>query len=135
MAASQTIFDLPTPTLPAIITSPPTAQFTPGPGCVDDPDNNWVVVTSCYAYPLGVTGYMGGQSPDWLTCQVTEFGPPPGQVYETPCGMPVSTVDVEGETKYYTGCPVGYTAVDSSEYTYTYRDRFRTDYYMECCPT
>ncbi|GAP85731.2 hypothetical protein SAMD00023353_1400130 [Rosellinia necatrix] len=43
----------PGPTLPAMITSPPTAQFTPGPGCVD-PENHWVV------YNFNVDGYFTG---------------------------------------------------------------------------
>ncbi|KAI1358314.1 hypothetical protein F5Y08DRAFT_322100 [Xylaria arbuscula] len=123
----------PTPTLPAIITEPPTAQFTPGPGCVD-PEDHWAVVTSCFAIALE-DNYETYSSPDWLTCQVTEFGPPPGM---PSCTIPYEAGTVVDEvTTYYSGCPSAYTA--ASTYAYSYKEggeegaeRIEVAY---CCPT
>ncbi|CAJ2511318.1 Uu.00g069430.m01.CDS01 [Anthostomella pinea] len=123
--ALQTAFE-PTLTSPAIVTSPPTAQFTPGPGCIGTEDH-WVVVSSCFA---GAVGDVSGlyPSPDWLTCQLTQFGPPVfGPV--TSCYMPYSaeaTVD-------YTECPSGYSGATTKHYTYS--DGLWTDYDIQCCPT
>ncbi|KAI1815249.1 hypothetical protein GGS20DRAFT_356133 [Poronia punctata] len=130
--SSPTLFDLtPTATLAAVITSPPSAQFTPGPGCID-PEDNWIVATSCYAEPVD-EAHRGDPSPDWLTCQVTEFGPPPiGATGE--CFAPPSTVG-EGITTWYTGCASGYTALATNVFTYTHGDRYEVSYLEQCCPS
>jgi hypothetical protein len=123
---------LPTPTLPAIITDPPTAQFTPGPGCID-PDNNWVIITSCYAYPLDLA-YTALPSPDWLTCQLTQFGPAWVVDSASPCYQPTSTV-VDNRPTYYAGCPSGYDAVSSGQYTLASGAGSAVAYNTLCCPT
>ncbi|KAI0535066.1 hypothetical protein GGR58DRAFT_480588 [Xylaria digitata] len=127
--ASPTVFE-PTITLPAAVTSPPTVQFTPGPGCVD-PEDHWVVVTSCFAQALGEF-YSISPSPDWLTCQVTQFGPP--QNGPSSCFVPYSAQTVvDAETRFYSGCPSGYTGASSA--SYSWKDRALTDYNVFCCPT
>ncbi|KAI1759825.1 hypothetical protein GGR53DRAFT_512213 [Hypoxylon sp. FL1150] len=125
--ASPTVYN-PSITLPAYITSPPTAQFTPGPGCVD-PEDHWVVVTSCYAMPLneGIT-----TSPDWLTCQLTQFGPPNNAPRS--CYVPYSAETVvDTKTLYYSGCPSGYTG--ASTLAYSFSERLQNDVNVYCCPT
>ncbi|KAI0873007.1 hypothetical protein GGS24DRAFT_409278 [Hypoxylon argillaceum] len=120
----------PTPTLPGIITAPPTAQFTPGPGCVD-PEDHWVVVTSCYAQALG-EAYSIYPSPDWLTCQFTQFGPPEGG--PASCYVPYSAQTVvDAETRFYSDCPSGYAGVATQEYTGP--GGFESDVHVFCCPT
>ncbi|KAI0429709.1 hypothetical protein F5Y09DRAFT_309453 [Xylaria sp. FL1042] len=127
--ASPTIF-FPTPTLPAVITNPPTAVFTPGPGCID-PDDHWVVVTSCAAFALG-ENYSLYPSPDWLTCQLTQFGPPENG--PASCFEPYSAQTVVNEvTSYYSGCPSGYTG--ASTLTLSRSDGLETNYDIYCCPT
>ncbi|KAF2971687.1 hypothetical protein GQX73_g1865 [Xylaria multiplex] len=127
--ASPTIFE-PTLTLPAVVTSPPTIQFTPGPGCID-PEDHWVVVTSCYADALGEF-YSISPSPDWLTCQVTQFGPP--QNGPSSCFVPYSAQTViDAETRFYSGCPSGYTGASSASYSWS--DGALTDFNVYCCPT
>ncbi|KAI1743246.1 hypothetical protein F4680DRAFT_409613 [Xylaria scruposa] len=127
--ASQTVF-LPTPTLPASITSPPTAQFTPGPGCVD-PEDHWVVVTSCAAVPLGENNGPYS-SPDWLTCQLTQFGPPENG--PASCYVPYSAQTVvDAETRFHSGCPSGYSG--ASTHSYSRSDGLATNIYVFCCPT
>ncbi|KAI1419572.1 hypothetical protein F5Y12DRAFT_231733 [Xylaria sp. FL1777] len=127
--ASPTVFN-PAPTLPAAITSPPTAQFTPGPGCVD-PGNHWVVVTSCAAVALGE--YYGlSPSPDWLTCQLTQFGAP--QNAPASCYVPYSAQTVvDAETRFYSGCPSGYTG--ASTLLNSRSDGLETNFDVLCCPT
>ncbi|GAW24125.1 hypothetical protein ANO14919_137060 [Xylariales sp. No.14919] len=121
---------IPTPTLPAVITAPPTVQFTPGPGCVD-PDDHWVVVTSCYAYALNADPSQYS-SPDWLTCQVTQFGP--AQNGPASCFVPYSAQTVvDEETRFYTDCPVGYSGADTR--TYSRSDGLESDFHVYCCPT
>ncbi|KAI6084585.1 hypothetical protein F4821DRAFT_242542 [Hypoxylon rubiginosum] len=127
--ASPTVYN-PSLTLPAYITSPPTAQYTPGPGCVD-PEDHWVVVTSCYANALG-EDYTLQPSPDWLTCQLTQFGPPEN----TPrsCYIPYTAQTVvDAETTFYSGCPSGYTG--ASTFAYSYSDGLENDFNIYCCPT
>lgn len=130
--ASVTFYN-PTPTLPALITEPPTAQFTPGPGCVD-PEDHWAVVTSCFAIALE-DDYETYSSPDWLTCQVTEFGPPPGA---TSCFVPYKAGTVVDEvTTYYSGCPSAYTTASTYAISYSEggeegAERIEVAY---CCPT
>ncbi|KAI0118718.1 hypothetical protein GGR51DRAFT_497386 [Nemania sp. FL0031] len=127
--ASVTFYQ-PTPTLPAIITNPPTAQFTPGPGCVD-PEDNWVVVTSCFAIALG-QGQQSYSSPDWLTCQVTQFGPP--QNGPSSCFLPWEAGTAVNEvTTYFSGCPSGYSAAATTAYSYSLEDERQEIAY--CCPT
>ncbi|KAI0972267.1 hypothetical protein F4678DRAFT_56127 [Xylaria arbuscula] len=127
--ASPTIFN-PTPTLPALITNPPTAQFTPGPGCID-PDDHWVVVTSCAAFAIGENYDLYPSSP-WLTCQLTQFGPPENA--PASCFEPYSAQTIVGaETTYYSGCPSGYT--DASVGSFSRSDGLETEYYGYCCPT
>ncbi|KAI1132590.1 hypothetical protein F5Y10DRAFT_230909 [Nemania abortiva] len=127
--APQTYF-LPTPTLPAVITSPPTAQFTPGPGCVD-PEDHWVVVTSCFAFALGEY-YSLSPSPDWLTCQLTQFGPPENA--PASCFMPYSAQTVvDAETRFYSDCPSGYSG--ATTLTWSRDDGLETDFNVFCCPT
>ncbi|KAI0811531.1 hypothetical protein GGR55DRAFT_104971 [Xylaria sp. FL0064] len=126
---SPTIF-FPTPTLPAVITNPPTAVFTPGPGCID-PDDHWVVVTSCAAFAIG-ENYSLYPSPDWLTCQLTQFGPP--QNGPASCFEPYEAQTVaEAVTSFYSGCPSGYTG--ASTLTLSHSDGLETDYDVYCCPT
>ncbi|KAI1756859.1 hypothetical protein F4782DRAFT_484384 [Xylaria castorea] len=127
--ASPTVF-FPTPTLPASITSPPTAQFTPGPGCID-PEDHWVVVTSCAAIALG-EDYSLSPSPDWLTCQLTQFGPP--QNGPASCYVPYSAQTVvDAETRFYSGCPSGYAG--ASTLSISRADRLETYFDVFCCPT
>ncbi|KAI0153206.1 hypothetical protein GGR57DRAFT_467990 [Xylariaceae sp. FL1272] len=119
--ATPTYFD-PSIILPAYITSPPTAQFTPGPGCVDS-DDNWVVFTSCYAYP---------SSYDWLTCSLTNFGPV--NYPASPCAPPWEAQTVVGDiTSYYSGCPSGYSGASTAIYSDDSRPRYDVGVY--CCPT
>ncbi|KAI0405042.1 hypothetical protein F4802DRAFT_194497 [Xylaria palmicola] len=126
--ASPTVFD-PNPALPAVITSPPTAQFTPGPGCVD-PEDHWAVVTSCAAVALGENSLS--PSPDWLTCQVTQFGPPENG--PASCHVPYSAQTVvDAETRFYSGCPSGYTG--ASTLLFTYSSGLESDVNVLCCPT
>ncbi|KAI0855511.1 hypothetical protein F4860DRAFT_496062 [Xylaria cubensis] len=127
--ASQTFFPT-TPTLPASITSPPTAQFTPGPGCVDQEDH-WVVVTSCGAFALGENHSLH-PSPDWLTCQLTQFGPPENG--PASCYVPYSAQTVvDAETSFYSGCPSGYTGALTLSNSRS--DGLETDFDIFCCPT
>ncbi|KAI1772318.1 hypothetical protein F4818DRAFT_444543 [Hypoxylon cercidicola] len=125
--ASLTAFN-PAPTLPAAVTSPPTAQFTPGPGCVD-PEDHWVVITSCFADAIGYDGYT---SPDWLTCQLTQFGPV--EFRPTSCFVPYSAQTVvDAETVFYSGCPSGYT--EASTIGYSRSDGLESYVNGYCCPT
>ncbi|TRX95052.1 hypothetical protein FHL15_004137 [Xylaria flabelliformis] len=127
--ASQTVFS-PTHTLPASITSPPTAQFTPGPGCVD-PEDHWVVVTSCAAVALGENDSIH-PSPDWLTCQFTQFGPPENG--PASCYVPYSAQTVvDAETRFYSGCPSGYTG--ASTLSNSRSDGLETYFDVVCCPS
>ncbi|KAI1076104.1 hypothetical protein F5B20DRAFT_584666 [Whalleya microplaca] len=130
----------PPPASPIITTAPPTAQFTPPPECLD-PGNNWLVTTSCYANLIHSIA-----TPDWLTCSVTHFGAPawhdasclvplPTAAYEVP-----DTVGEDGETSYYAGCPVGYTAVASTRGpgwdTWEFEGRFdASEFWTGCCPS
>ncbi|KAI0449344.1 hypothetical protein F5B21DRAFT_50556 [Xylaria acuta] len=127
--ASPTVF-FPTPSLPAIITSPPTAQFTPGPGCID-PEDHWVVVTSCFAIALG-EDYSLYPSPDWLTCQLTQFGPP--RYEPASCYVPYSAQTVvDADTRFYSGCPAGYTG--AATLSISRDDELETNFDVFCCPT
>ncbi|KAI8946046.1 hypothetical protein F4801DRAFT_597103 [Xylaria longipes] len=127
--ASPTVFN-PYPTRPASITSPPTAQFTPGPGCID-PEDHWVVVTSCYAMALG-EDYSLHPSPDWLTCQLTQFGPT--EYGPASCYVPYSAQTVvDAETRFYSGCPSGYTG--ASTLTLSRSDGLESNFDVFCCPT
>lgn len=101
--------------LPPSITSPPTVQFTPPPEC-NDPNNNWIVTTSCY---LEVTSQIA--YPDWLTCTLDVFGAP--SWYDSSCIVPIPTTSpygpkttIDGVVNYYTGCPSGYTTVRERAY-------------------
>lgn len=116
--ASPTDF-VPTPvSLPASITSPPTLQFVPPPEC-NDPNNNWLVTTSCYLELPHSIAY-----PDWLVCSVTNFGAP--SWYDPSCRIPQPTeapsyldapkVTVDGIVSYYAGCPVGYSTARTTAY-------------------
>ncbi|KAJ2992304.1 hypothetical protein NUW58_g2213 [Xylaria curta] len=121
--ASVTFFN-PTPTLPAIITEPPISQFTPGPDCVD-PNDHWVVITSCFAIASEAL-----PSPDWLTCAVTQFGPP--QNGDISCYLPTKTT-VDDIATYYSGCPSGYST--AAEDGYSYNGGARSIKIVHCCPT
>ncbi|KAI0443553.1 hypothetical protein F4803DRAFT_307230 [Xylaria telfairii] len=127
--ASPTIFN-PAPSLPASITSPPTVQFTPGPGCID-PEDHWVVVTSCFAIAINAdpTQYP---SPDWLTCQLTQFGPT--GYGPASCYIPYSAQTVvDAETRFYRGCPSGYTGAYTGSNSRS--DGLEIDFNVFCCPT
>ncbi|KAH8662560.1 hypothetical protein BX600DRAFT_551284 [Xylariales sp. PMI_506] len=117
------------------ITPTPTTQFSAPPECLD-PDNLWIITTSCYLTSPNPNIY----TPDWLTCTITNFGAP--DWYNTPCYQPYPPHTTQGsEIVYYDGCPSGYTEVwstsgagyDSYEYTDGYYDA--TYYYTECCPS
>ncbi|KAI4859375.1 hypothetical protein F4820DRAFT_168240 [Hypoxylon rubiginosum] len=127
--ASQTAFS-PTISLPASITSPPTLQFIPGSGCID-PEDHWVVVTSCFAIAINADTSLY-TSPDWLTCQLTQFGPPenaPRSCYEPYTAHTV----VDEETSFYSGCPSGYSG--ASTMSYSRSDGLESDFNVFCCPT
>ncbi|KAI1373899.1 hypothetical protein F4677DRAFT_427576 [Hypoxylon crocopeplum] len=127
--AAQTAFS-PTISLPASITAPPTIQFTPGPRCVD-PGDHWVVVTSCYAHVIDQdpTVYP---SPDWLTCQLTQFGPPENAPRS--CFLPYSAhTVVEEVTSFYSECPSGYSGASTAAYSYS--DGLVNNVNVYCCPT
>ncbi|KAH9884442.1 hypothetical protein F4778DRAFT_559499 [Xylariomycetidae sp. FL2044] len=115
------------------ITSPPTAQFTPAPGCLD-PGNIWEVTTSCY---LDVRTSI--QFPDWLTCTVANFGAP--EWNDPSCAVPYPPqTTVDGEVRYYADCPAGYTVARSSSYpgwySWEHEGEFDiTAYDFGCCPT
>lgn len=127
--ASPTVFD-PAASLPAIITAPPTAQFTPGPGCVD-PEDHWVVITSCAAYVVDQDPSVY-PSPDWLTCQLTQFGPPENA--PSSCYMPYTAQTVVNDiTSFYSGCPSGYSGASTAIYSRT--DKLESDFDVFCCPT
>ncbi|KAH8201103.1 hypothetical protein TruAng_004730 [Truncatella angustata] len=101
----------PTYTYPSTITPTPTLHYTPPASCVD-PDNLWVVTTSCYlTAPTQIFRGGGNQTPDWLACTPTMVGAP-GWYLRAPCSMPLSTVQ-EADTLYYSGCPSGYTAIST----------------------
>ncbi|KAJ3561285.1 hypothetical protein NPX13_g9006 [Xylaria arbuscula] len=138
MSVTQ-LFPAATP-LPASITSPPTVQFTPPPEC-NDPNNNWIVTTSCY---LEVTNQIA--YPDWLTCTLDVFGAP--SWYDSSCIVPIPSTSpygpkttIDGVVNYYTGCPSGYSTVHASAYpgyyTYTLADVHfdATAWDVRCCPT
>ncbi|KAI0419874.1 hypothetical protein F5X98DRAFT_334170 [Xylaria grammica] len=103
---------VPTPTLPAVITSPPIARFALDPQCIDP--IHTVVVTSCGVYP----------SPDWLTCAVTNL----------PSNVPASCF--EGQTSAdaeTSGCPSGFTGASTLRYGRT--DGLESFFFVHCCPT
>ncbi|KAI0532369.1 hypothetical protein GGR58DRAFT_182356 [Xylaria digitata] len=112
---------VPTPTLPAVITSPPIARFAPGPECIDPVHT--VVVTSCAAYAIGedISVYS---SPDWLTCALTHL---PSNVPAS-CSEGQTTVDAETS-----GCPSGFTG--ASTYKYGRTDGLESFFFVHCCPT
>ncbi|KAI1169729.1 hypothetical protein F4777DRAFT_572107 [Nemania sp. FL0916] len=134
-------------TLPASITSPPTVQFTPAADCYD-PDNNWIVSTSCFITGSGVTD----ENPDWLTCTLKNFGPV-REIVES-CSIPFRTIEhrsgtdntiapqvtVDGVVSYYSGCPAGFTPFTTHSSpawnTSAYSGHFdATGYIVNCCPT
>lgn len=122
---------------PATITPAPTAQYTPAPGCLD-PENLWIVTTSCY---ITSPTYIGPDStPGWLTCSVTNFGAPDWR--DPSCYLPYPQKTTSGaESWFYDGCPSGYTAVatstgpgyDTFQYSIGYYDAIY--YSTACCPT
>ncbi|KAI0009036.1 hypothetical protein F4779DRAFT_584271 [Xylariaceae sp. FL0662B] len=126
--------------LPASITAPPTAQFTPAPGCLDA-GNNWLVTTSCFV-DLG----HSLATPDWLTCSVTHFGAPGWNdpscyLSTTAYDVAPSTVDGQATTSFYSGCPAGYTPALATAYPGWNEWEFdglafdATAYSFGCCPS
>ncbi|KAI0428307.1 hypothetical protein F5Y09DRAFT_313554 [Xylaria sp. FL1042] len=112
---------VPTPTLSAVITSPPIARFAPGPECIDPVHT--VVVTSCLAYAIDEDTSLY-PSPDWLTCALTHL----------PSNVPASCSEVQTTADAETsGCPSGYTG--ASTYKYGRTDGLESFFFVHCCPT
>jgi hypothetical protein len=126
-----------TPVFNAVITPTPTVQYAPPPECLD-PENIWIVTTSCY---ITSPTFVGPDStPGWLQCSVTNFGSPDWG--DPSCYIPYPPKTIQGaETLYYDGCPSGYSAVMTESgpgyNTYQYsKGYFDATYYTtECCPT
>ncbi|KAI0205266.1 hypothetical protein F4808DRAFT_411096 [Astrocystis sublimbata] len=134
MATPTEFVSTSTTPLPDSITSPPTVQFTPAPGCLDAA-NNWIVTTSCY---LDLASEI--QYPDWLTCTVNVFGAPSWN--DPSCSVPYpARTTADGAVGYYSGCPEGHSTVNvytnPGYYTWEYSDTHfdATAYGVQCCPT
>ncbi|KAK8015713.1 hypothetical protein PG991_008601 [Apiospora marii] len=151
LAASNTFA-----TMAAPAPTPPTAVFTPDPGCVDPSNsaNYWVVTTSCYLNNWDRPGapWIQNSTPDWLRCSVSMFGVPEhGRPEASTCfagiGYPVATAatndagEQEGPRTFYGDCPVGYAAAAISSgpgygyYSYTEGSFDISAYVTTCCPT
>ena len=115
---------------PPVVT-PPTARFTPPPGCTDAA-NLWSVTTSCYiTSPQDHRVY----TPDWLQCAVTQMG---GNEFLISSCAPSTLSNAEGS--YYAGCPAGYAAAQTSTAPAYNTDLYTVGYYdavshlVRCCP-
>lgn len=86
------------------------AQFTPAASCLASA-NLWLVSDRC---SLATRATRTPRTPPWLQCTHTVGGDPdPGRADCYPVGG--KTV-VTGTPTYYTGCPAGYTAANSTQY-------------------
>jgi hypothetical protein len=99
---------IPQPTRASEFAPPPSQaanQFTPGISCLAD-SNLWLVSGHCT-----VANTRSGDilSPPWLQCTHTVVGEP--DELQTECYQGGPSLVLSGTPTYYTGCPVGYTAV------------------------
>ncbi|KAL2193561.1 hypothetical protein P885DRAFT_45227 [Corynascus similis CBS 632.67] len=112
--------------------SPAVTQFTPSPSCLSD-SNLWLVSGKCSA---PVNGNTEPRSPPWLQCTYTVAGDP--DIAEAACYQRGRSTVIDGEPTWYTTCPAGYTAFNSS--IYRPFDRWARTYEVEatlvsCCPS
>ncbi|KAF2014539.1 hypothetical protein BU24DRAFT_423462 [Aaosphaeria arxii CBS 175.79] len=127
----------PTPTFEEKFeTAPAVTQFSAPSHCLD-PENKWIVTTSCYITDAQYT-------PDWLTCSVTHFGAPNwdnDECYQNRVLYDSPSVVVEGTTSWYSGCPSGYTIASSTIRPFSDEYRHPIGYFDVtthlglCCPT